>query len=509
MLDYLTKFNALPQYLKDKMSETSVLASIKELEEKYDISLAAVVMKIMVKDISILDLAQYFVFEYKLDGRKSEQLVGEMKERVLFVAADYLGFETKRKKDLIGIDKKPGQVVNKVKTSNFFFSSEDEEEVSQLTKKLGPKDNVKEINDERVNSMVDEVVFETGVSFSYGDLSERFIKVLKTYARGVRNRLDTKITLSKDADKGGLGMSEGRVDEILKSLDKRNKKREAELPEIKLKDDSMEGDFKSKKEVNRNDIDNFREKMSKVNGETHGDADYNLSSMPKKPEGKVHPQGMINAEGREIGLGQKKSTHDVLQLNTNTDKKPDLSKIKLKVDSKGLSIPVPRSKDGEVIKSMDIKTPLKAPVKVENKKLDDHIAGKDGKFKPRIVVPEGGKKKVEDVKVIPRLTGPIDELRNMNIIDFRRLDPDPMRAAAKIKEKISLLEEDGYKRKLAGIKAWRESKINMEYIEIGRKSIGQKKPINDIIHDKNISGHDTLREDEFESILNLNREIRF
>ena len=142
---------------------------------------------------------------------------------------------------ILALEQKPGQVVNKVKTSNFFFSSEDEEEVSQLTKKLGPRDNTKEVNDERINGIVDEVVFETGVSFSSGDLSERFIKVLKTYARGVRNRIDTKITLNKEVDKGGLGMSNVRVDEVLKSLDQRNKDKEIKLPEIKLKDDSLEG----------------------------------------------------------------------------------------------------------------------------------------------------------------------------------------------------------------------------------------------------------------------------
>ncbi len=494
MLDYLTKFNALPQYLKDKMSAPDILNSIKDLEVKYDISLAAVVMKVMVKDISILDLAKYFVFEYKLDGRKAEELVSELKDKVLFVSAEYLGFEVKTKKDLIGISQKPGQIVNKVKTSNFFFSSEDEEEVSALTQKLGPKDKVKEVNDEKINSMVDEVVFETGVSFSSGDLSERFVKVLKTYARGVRNKIDTKITLSKDVDKGGLGMSDGRAEEVIKSLDKRNKKRETELPEIKLEDDSIEKSPETKNISKKRDIDNFREKMSKVGVESQGNEKYDLSSIPKKTS--------------ESSAGK---------LHIPQDKQ---KKVELKLDPKGLSIPVPKSKDGKPIKSVDTspslpvdrpggQAPMKAAVKTENIKLDDHIAGKDGKFKPRVVVPDSGKKKVEDVKMVPKLSGPIDELRNMNIVDFRRLDPDPLRAAAKIKEKINLLEEDGFRKKLEGIRAWRESRINKEYIEIGRKSIGQKKPVNDIIHDKNISGHDTLREDEFEAIVNLNREIRF
>ncbi|MDA3840467.1 MAG: hypothetical protein PF572_05220 [Patescibacteria group bacterium] len=495
MLDYLNKFNSLPQYLKDKMSDPSILAAIKELEEKYDISLAAVVMKVMVKDISILDLAQYFVFEYRLDGKKAETLVEEMKEKVLFVSADYLGFETKTKRDLLGVEQKPGQIVNKVKTSNFFFSSEDEEEVLQLTKTLGPKDEVKEVNDERINSIVDEVVFETGVSFSSGDLSERFVKVLKTYARGVRNKIDIKITLSKDVDKGGLGMSNERAEEVLKSLDKRNKKAEQKLPEIKLKDDSLEGNTGGGIPEKKNDVDNFRKKMEIKGIEPQRDMEYDLSSMPKKTPTTQPPGGFA---------GQASLEKPVPML-----------------DSKGLPIPVPVAKNGEQIKSTDIKaptlpvgelkgqTPMKAPIKIENKNLDDRIAGTDGKFKSRISAPETGRKKVEDVKVVPKLSGPIDELRHMNIVDFRRLDPDPMRAAAKIKEKIGLLEEDGFRKRLEGIRAWRESRINNEYIEIGRRSIGQKKPVNEIIHDKNISGQDTLREDEFEAILNLNREIRY
>ena len=476
MLDYLTKFNALPQYLKDKMSDPSILSTVKDLEEEYEISLAAVVMKIMVKDVSILDLSKYFIFEYSLDGQKAEKLVEEMKEKVLFVASDYLGFETKRKKNTIGIEKNKAGV-DKIKSSNFFFSSEDEQEVAQLTQKLGPKDKHKEINEERLNNIVNDVVFDTGVNFSSQDLSERFVKVLKTYIRGVRNKIDTKITLGKEVNNGGLGMSEGRVEEIIKILDEKNKKKEDNFLEIKLKDDSLEGEF-VKKETAKVDVSKFREKMKKVEGADPVDVSYDLSSMPKKEA--------IKAIEKKEALKESK----IIQ--------------KPKLNSKGLP-------DTLTIASKEKIGDIKIVKKIDQKenKLDDHIAGKDGKFKKRLVVPDSGKKKIEDVKVIPKLIGPIDELRNLDIVDFRRLDPSPMRAAAKIKEKINLLEEDGYGKKLEGINAWRKSKIFSEYIDIGRKSIGQKKPINEIINDKNISGQDSLREDEFEAVLNLNKEVRY
>lgn len=470
MLDYLIKFNSLPQYLKDKMSDPQILAAIKELEEKYDISLAAVIMKVMVKDISILDLAKYFVFEFKLDGKKAEELVEELKERVLFVSADYLGFEVKGKKDLMGVGGKNESTVNKVKTSNFFFSSEDEEEVSQLTQNLGPKDKVKEVNDERINSLVDEVIFDTGVSFSSEELSQRFVKVLKTYARGVRNRIDTKLTLTKEVGNGGLGMSNGRVDEVLKSLDSKNKKNEAGSSELSLKEEKLDTD-NNKELPKKPNIENFRKKTGNLISENVRDLEYDLSKMPKKAEG-------IN----------------------------DKNLLEKKIDAKGLSInPIA----GIKINNESLRTPLEATPKIEDKKLEDHIAGTEGRFKSRTAQADPAKKRIEDVKVVPRLTGPIEELREMTIVDFRRLDVDPMRAVAKIKEKIDLLEDDGFRKKLEGISAWRESPISREYIDIGRKSIGQKKPINEIIHDKQISGQETLKEGEFVAIINLNKELRF
>jgi len=92
MLSYLDKFNNLDPELRDRVSTDAVVAAMEEIENKYGVSLASVVMRVMVKEISIVDLAKYFVFEYGLDGHTADELVEELKEKVFVGVADYLGF---------------------------------------------------------------------------------------------------------------------------------------------------------------------------------------------------------------------------------------------------------------------------------------------------------------------------------------------------------------------------------------------------------------------------------
>jgi hypothetical protein len=119
------------------------------------------------------------------------------------------------------------------------------------------------------------------------------------------------------------------------------------------------------------------------------------------------------------------------------------------------------------------------------------------------------KVKIEDVKYVPRVMGPLDEIKYMDLINFRRLDREPSKSAEKIKNKIHLLEEEDYGKKLEGIKFWRLSPINKLYLEIGRLSISENKPIDVIIEERKMAGVDYLTADEFKVIMDLNKSLRF
>lgn len=124
-------------------------------------------------------------------------------------------------------------------------------------------------------------------------------------------------------------------------------------------------------------------------------------------------------------------------------------------------------------------------------------------------LPVGPKPRIDDVKPIAKLVGPVGELGNMNVVDFRRISPEANRAASKIMEMVDLLENDSFAERLAGIKAWRDSDLYRLYLSIGRESMLKGKLVKEVIEEKKKRGEPTLTEAEFEAIMDLNNKLRF
>jgi len=126
-----------------------------------------------------------------------------------------------------------------------------------------------------------------------------------------------------------------------------------------------------------------------------------------------------------------------------------------------------------------------------------------------IIRPVSGKPKIEDVKFRPRLTGPIEEIRSMNLTDFRRLAPTPKEAIEKILAKIDILEEESFTRKIQAVQAWKESDVCRLYLELGDQSMEQKKPLAEVIAERQKNSQPTLTEEEFGAVMELNRRLRY
>jgi hypothetical protein len=120
-----------------------------------------------------------------------------------------------------------------------------------------------------------------------------------------------------------------------------------------------------------------------------------------------------------------------------------------------------------------------------------------------------GKIRMDDIKYVPKTTGPIDELKFMDLTSFRRLDKETAVAINKIKNKIKVLEDESYGKRIEAIKAWRTSPVNRLYLEIGETAMGKNQPIDIIIEERRSAGKEYLSSEEFEAIMNLNRELRF
>jgi len=395
MLEYLKKFNALPAEVKAKVSSKEAIAAIEALEKKYQVALAALVMKVMVKEVALGELAVYLVKE-NLGKIRAEELARELKEKIF----SFLDAQTPA-----------------AKGASFFFSADDEAEIRELAKNIGQLAKIEEpvVPVVPVERKLEEVIRRAQINFGSVELADRFSQILKTYLRGIRNRLETKMTLVKPFLNGGLSFDHDSAEKVMVLADKAIKAKPGEImappPKIKL------------------------------------------------PE--------LAAIGREAAY--------------------DFSRLK-KLDT-GYELPAPPK-------------PAAPPA----------AAGQMPLIKRRFEaenLSQSTKARIEDVKFVPKVMGPIDEIKYLDLTAFRRLGGDPFKTAEKIKSKLALLEEESYGKRLEGIKAWRLSPIFKLYLALGGLSISANKPIDVIIEERKLAGGEYLTADEFRAIMDLNKNLRF
>lgn len=117
--------------------------------------------------------------------------------------------------------------------------------------------------------------------------------------------------------------------------------------------------------------------------------------------------------------------------------------------------------------------------------------------------------KVVDVKFTPRLLSPVEELREMNLIDFRRLGRDASEIMFKVKAKIDLLGEESFARKMEGVVAWKQSEPAKLYTTLSTIALTSGQPVSVIIAEREKKGEKTLTVDEFRGIMELMKGLRF
>jgi len=484
MLGYLEKFNSLPAEIRNKISSPEAMAAISDLESRYNVSLAAVIMRIMVKDISILDLEKYFVFEHNLDGIHARELVQELKDRIFVSVADYLGiFQEKEEPTEDGggkldgwMNKRRGETA--VHSSDFFFSTEDEEEVKKLTERVQEFAGA-ELKIDNAPEIADQAVKELDYNFSSEELSDRFGKILITYIKGVRNKLDAKQTLLKPIEEGGLGLNDILAGKALAVSD--------EIKEEFIEKEKTETTPETSKEKEKTESEYIEKDKEKTVGSFPGggarDMDYDYSALEKRGE---------KPTSQELRDEKKTEVSELQALNLRTAPADERKKQPPEEEKK--------TKRKAVLDLTEQENNTKDSASVFNVKRAIKKAGKEDK---------SGKIIMEDIKHVPKLSGPIDELKEMDLEHFRRLEENPKTAAGKIKDKISCLEEDGYDKKLAGVKAWRHSRLNKLYLQIGQEAIKERKGIGSVINERQSAGNNCLTEIEFEVIMELNKKLRF
>ncbi len=546
MLEYLKKFNNLPKEIKDMVSSDNAMAAIKDIEGKYGISLATIVMRVMTKDLKVAGLEDVLTKELGTDREKAEKIVRELREGVFIFAKDYLELSPKPKpeKSTGSLNAHPGKLQSipgkevspptpkkatpekqeqnipkkeselNMRSSSFFISHDDEEEVRQV------KQNIKDLklSDEGNNSddWAKRVIGGMSIRFSSNELRERFIKSISTYVKGIRNRVDAKQALIRAVENGGLGMTAEYAEKVLFYIDKSKRGNPSQVDPVvrvqPLVDSQIQRGMQTDSRVERRPklVDTEAEHMNpdevilpkkdmlkqalkpvdvgtreKLNAATSRDADYDFSKLKK-----------LSGEKKPVVIEDQKEEKPVIIKKDNTSTTSTSSGQASSRQDGGRAL-----QHGEQA-GQEKKELFKRPKKQE-------IAnGKTVKSRPVNVA--NGKKRMADIKHHePRLAGPIDELAAMDLVNFRRMGDSNEVIIGKIIEKLDLLEKESYKKRLEGIRAWRQSPVNRLYLEMGNESISQGGSVLDVINNRKKENKDYLTIEEFEGIMELNRSIRF
>lgn len=460
MFDYLQQFNSLPPELRAKVSSPQAIAAITALENKYRIDLAATVMKVMIKSISLKDLPAFFISESSLTPATANELTGELKNKIFILVASHLGLAQEAR--LLDLDK----------------------DINLLIK-------------------------ETGLILPSEILVGRFKNTLSTYLRGIRNRIDTRNSLAKDVKIGGLNLTESEIDRVLKICDTRNIKpatTNSGLNRLNQIISQADPAVFSKGKVEEYDL-----KKVIASGQI---------KKPVQPDELAAPEKILNLPRVDHQIDLPLAEPDKLKLSapliplkpqaiptpTPTPRPlvtPAIPIIKPKITEPIKVVesvkPVAPIRFSQVIKAIDPKTVAAQPPKPSQAVAASRPAATPTEARPQM----------HDIKPMPKVMGPIEELQFLDVVNFRRLGKTATEASEKVLAKIKLLENDGYDKMVSGVKAWRQSPVNRAYLRLGQEAVIKGVGLKEIINLRRQSGQECLVIEEIEAIVNLNSRLIF
>ncbi len=466
MFDYLTKFKQLPQELQKIVSSPEALGAIKDLEKKYDIDLAALVIKVMVKEVPWPGLADFLVAEHHLERRQAQALQQELARRVFAQVSRYLGIENQKlevrsKKSEEGIKnlgiKTP---ITPERESGVFAQN-----LPQTIKTVLPAETAKK-SLLAVEGLVENIMPQAIKLLGSGQASEqgKLKNILATFVKGIRDFISAREALMREPENGGLGLNKERAESMLKLVTKNKGGAgiKTAVPKIKTAPPAWE----------------------KVR-----DVEYDFSALAKNQADK---QTSVPLEQASAAMANAANQKTIAPSAAPTEQRP-------------AEIP-PSAAEVKVTPSASL--PAAAPAR-ENK-----IKPAVSEFKESMLMQrradkvEPDRPRLDDILKPPsRLQGPIEELANLDLVNFRRLGSSPETMASKIQNKIKLLEQESFTRRQQGISAWRHSPLYQLYINIGQAALASNKSVTDVLQEKSASA-DALTAEEFDAILELNRQLR-
>ncbi len=327
------------------------------------------------------------------------------------------------------------------------FGVEDAREIEEI-KKSGP-DLSPPDNFESVEEVVDTICDHEVFDLSDNVLNSRCKKIIDSRVRGVRDAFETRKKLERPTDKGGLGLSGRKLADMMEFLEK-----------------SLQ--------VYQKSHTKHVETKRAEHGATQQEQKQQKEQLKKKEE-QVLSKRYASLTGKAPTESVKPAAPPLGRASVSVSAQQQINQQEEKINTQRVRGAIESAK-------------AKQPAKPQPKKVKPNMS---------------------DVKFERRLSSPIDELRTMDLKDFRRLASDAAQAATKIKDKVRLMEDQGYEKKIEAIKAWRESPVNQLYVKYSREALLNGKALADVLKSHQDVGKDALTDKELKAIMKINTDLRF
>ncbi len=513
MFDYLQQFNSLPKDLRDKVSSPVAMAALAELEKKYQLDLAMAVMKVMIKSLAIKNLPAYFISDFNLSQVNAENLSKELVAKIFLSAASYLGLE------------KEARILD-------------------------------------LDTDINLIISEAGLVIPSSDLVNRFKSILSTYLKGVRSKLAARDALTKAVNMGGLNLTPAEVDRVFKiceqktfkslevnlatvskitppvsRLDKIIASADGASSEYNLKQALASGQTKKiEPQVSKPEVTSRPEVKREVNklDTTHElpipekelalplvDKNEIINKTTRVEAAKIEPAKAVVAQTTVRSFRPQSSSTPAAKVMPVPVVAPVVTPVKTPIISPAVaavanSTVEPKATSEQKKISPEMKPAIKVtppefktvlpptPIVIPEPVVPKPVAAARPIFAPSIL-----KQAMHDIRPVPKVMGPIEELQFLDLINFRRLGKTPAEITAKIFSKIKLLEADGYDKMVAGVRAWRQSPVNRLYLKMVQEAIGKGVTIKDYAVAIQKEKKDYLTLEEIEGILAMNSKLVF
>ncbi len=191
MNDFLDKFKFLPKEIKEAVDSEEKIKLLEEIEKKYNLKLAKLIVRVMIKDVAWSDLEKFLVTEFKLEPEKASELKKELEEKIFNEVLSYLSEE--KVKDLREEKKRVEEELVETMQPSVVKPTE----IEEIIKKIKEKANL---------SFEDEI------------LEKRFENTIISYLKEVRDEVQIEEILTRSKKIGGMELSVEKGAEILKIL---------------------------------------------------------------------------------------------------------------------------------------------------------------------------------------------------------------------------------------------------------------------------------------------------